>query len=86
MTKSTHDKGIRIPVILCDSNLQPLQVPGLIAIPGDRLERLEELAVLAKACAAAYHDLQRNPTSTAFHGILLKMAGGVAHLSELWDF
>lgn len=86
MVRSENDKGIRVNVLLCDQEGRPIDVPGLVAIPSDRLACFEKIAVLARQLVTALNDFQRAPlSSTNYPTHLRDVESELKKLSDLWD-
>jgi hypothetical protein len=87
MARSENDEGIRVNVLLCDVETgKRMDVPGLVAIPSDRLDCFEKIAVLAGQLVAALNDFQRSPTrGTNYPRHLRELEPELKKLANLWD-
>jgi len=85
MARSENEKGIRVKVRLCDEEGTPLDVPGLIAIPSDRLACFERIAILSRELVAALEAAQENPTSGVYYSRLRALKSELLALTALWD-
>jgi hypothetical protein len=85
------ESSIRIPVTLCYKDptpgepLLPLEVPGLIAIPGTRLQALERVAILAKRFSVAMTESRNSPLSTDYFARQRDLDAEIEKLSKIWD-
>lgn len=84
MARSENEKGIRVNVLLCDQDGRPIDVPGLVAIPSDRLACFEQIPVLARKLVAALREPQ-GPLNTAYFGNLRALEDELERLTQLWD-
>jgi hypothetical protein len=87
MLRSENDKGIRVNVLLCDQDGNAIDVPGLVAIPSDRLVCFENVAVLSERLVESLKAWQRSggTGSTAYPKRLEELVSELKKLTELWD-
>jgi hypothetical protein len=84
MARSENDKGIRVNVRLCDQDGNPLQVPGLVAIPSDRLACFEKIPDLVRKFVAAVNG-PADPLRTKYLKNLCALEAELDRLAQLWD-
>ena len=93
MAKSQNDRRIAIPVELRTADGKLLPIPGLIAIPDDRLDCFEEIARIAREILPLYQmsvdlsggERKRVHASDGLRQPMLKLGEQLKAMDELWD-